>query len=89
LPAEQPVDQPAASKPQASGRPKKMTVNLDNQLQEDAKDAFWLARGQYRTFSAFVEEALRRHIRDTMDAHSVDQLPRRPGGSLPTGRPLS
>lgn len=67
----------------------KMTVNISRDLIDEAKDAFWLAHGEYRTFSAWVEHALRRHIDATKAAHGVKQLPRRPGsGSLPSGRPL-
>lgn len=67
----------------------KMTVNISRDLIDQAKDAFWLAHGEYRTFSAWVEHALRRHIDATKLAHGVDDLPRRPGsGSLPPGRPL-
>lgn len=66
-----------------------MTVNISRDLIDQAKDAFWLAHGEYRTFSAWVEHALRRHIDATKLAHGVDDLPRRPGsGSLPPGRPL-
>ena len=66
-----------------------MTVNIDSVLAGLAKDAFWLGRGEYRTFSAWVEEALRRQIAATKAEHGVEDLPPRPGGSLPTGRPLS
>lgn len=66
----------------------KMTVNINRDLAEQAKDAFWLARGEYRTFSAWIEDALRHHIEATKHVHGVDDVPARPGGSLPTGRPL-
>lgn len=67
-----------------------MTVNISHHVIDQAKDAFWLARGEYRTFSAWVEDALRRHIDATKTAHSLDDLPHRPGrGPLPPGRPLS
>lgn len=66
----------------------KMTVNISRDLAEQAKDAFWLARGEYRTFSAWIEDALRHHIDATKHAHGADDIPARPGGSLPTGRPL-
>lgn len=76
------LEKPAASQ--------KMTVNVSRDLIDQAKDAFWLARGEYRTFSAWVEDALRRHIDATKAAHDVDTLPRRPGGgALPPGRPLA
>lgn len=76
-------------KPVGSSSTQKMTVNISRDLINEAKDAFWLAHGEYRTFSAWVEHALRRHIHATKAAHGVDQLPRRPGsGSLPPGRPL-
>lgn len=78
-PAPQPVATPA----------RKMTVTVSADLAEQAKDAFWMARAEYRTFSAWVEDALRRHIDATRHAHDVDALPPRPGGPLPTGRPLS
>lgn len=73
----------------SASRSQKMTVNLDRLLIDQAKDAFWLARSDYRTFSAWVEDALRRHIDTTKHTHDVDELPRRPGGSLPTGRPIT
>ncbi|MDT5044936.1 MAG: hypothetical protein QOG75_789 [Mycobacterium sp.] len=73
-----------------SSASQKMTVNVSRDLIDQAKDAFWLARGEYRTFSAWVEDALRRHIDATKAAHDVDTMPRRPGGgALPPGRPLS
>ena len=53
-----------------------------------AKDAFWLARDDYRTFSAWVEDALRRHVDHTKHVRSVEQIPVRPSGPLPTGRPV-
>jgi hypothetical protein len=68
----------------------KMTVTISTDTADQAKDAFWLARGEYRTFSAWVEDALRRHIDATKAAHGLNNLPHRPGGgSLPPGRPLS
>lgn len=80
------VTKPATLEPATS---QKMTVNVSRDLIDQAKDAFWLARGEYRTFSAWVEDALRRHIDATKAAHDVDTLPRRPGGgALPPGRPL-
>jgi hypothetical protein len=70
-------------------RNQKMTVNISSEVVDRAKDAFWLARGEYRTFSSWVEDALRRHIDATRVAHDLDELPHRPGGgSLPPGRPL-
>jgi len=73
----------------AAGANQKMTINISKDIADQAKDAFWLARGEYRTFSAWVEDALRRHIDATKAAHGLDDLPRRPGGgSLPPGRPL-
>ena len=81
------VAKPATLEPATS---QKMTVNVSRDLIDQAKDAFWLARGEYRTFSAWVEDALRRHIDATKAAHDVDTLPRRPGGgALPPGRPLT
>jgi hypothetical protein len=82
------VTKPATPAKPAAGT-QKMTVNVSRDLIDQAKDAFWLAHGEYRTFSAWVEHALRRHIDATKAAHGVDYLPRRPGsGSLPPGRPL-
>lgn len=66
-----------------------MTINVSGELIEQAKDAFWLARSDYRTFSGWVEDAMRRHIEATKAARGLDALPRRPSGPLPTGRPLS
>ena len=88
-----PATPTTVTKPAISAKPggstQKMTVNISRDLIDEAKDAFWLAHGEHRTFSAWVEHALRRHIDATKTAHGVDQLPRRPGsGSLPPGRPL-
>lgn len=67
----------------------KLTVNVPRDLVGRAKDAYWLARGEYRTFSAWVEAALVEQIERTKTEHGVEEIPPRPGGSLPTGRPLS
>lgn len=67
----------------------KLTVNVPRDLVGQAKDAYWLARGEYRTFSAWVEAALVEQIERTKATHGVENIPPRPGGSLPTGRPLS
>lgn len=81
------VTKPATLEPATS---QKMTVNVSRDLIDQSKDAFWLARGEYRTFSAWVEDALRRHIDATKAAHDVDTLPPRPGGgALPSGRPIA
>ncbi|WP_139317257.1 MULTISPECIES: hypothetical protein [unclassified Pseudonocardia] len=65
-----------------------MTVNLRRELIDEAKNAYWLARGDYVTFAAWVDEALRRQIDTMKTAHGVDEIPPRPG-ALPPGRPLS
>jgi hypothetical protein len=86
-----PATPATVTKPVNPGNPasQKMTVNVSRDLIGQAKDAFWLARGEYRTFSAWIEDALRRHIDATKTAHGVDNLPRRPGGgALPSGRPI-
>jgi hypothetical protein len=88
-----PATPTTVTKPAITAKPAgstlKMTVNISRDLIDEAKDAFWLAHGEYRTFSAWVEHALRRHIDATKTAHGVDELPRRPGsGSLPPGRPI-
>lgn len=84
-----PLTVPLPAKPaKAATTSQKMTVNINRELAEQAKDAFWLARGEYRTFSAWIEDALRHHIEATKHVHGVDDVPARPGGSLPTGRPL-
>ncbi len=70
-------------------RRQKMTINVSSALVDQAKDAFWVARGEYRSFSAWVEDALRRHIDTTRAAHDLDELPPRPHVELPTGRPIS
>jgi hypothetical protein len=88
---ETPATPATVTKPVNPGNPasQKMTVNVSRDLIGQAKDAFWLARGEYRTFSAWIEDALRRHIDATKTAHGVDNLPRRPGGeALPSGRPI-
>ncbi len=72
----------------ARPRRQKMTVNVSSDLVDQAKDAFWVARGEYRSFAAWIEEALRRQIEATQAAHSLDELPPRPRGELPTGRPV-
>jgi hypothetical protein len=66
----------------------KLTVNLPPDVIGRAKDAFWLARDDYRTFSAWVEDALRRHVDHTKQVRSLEQIPVRPRGPLPTGRPV-
>lgn len=87
--AETPPTVPLPGKPaRPAATSQKMTVNISRDLAEQAKDTFWLARGDYRTFSAWIEDALRRHIEATKHAHGVNDVPARPGGSLPTGRPL-
>lgn len=65
-----------------------MTINVPPDLVDAAKNAFWADRGGYRTFSAWVAEALERQIADTMTRHGLRQLPQRPGEDLPPGRPL-
>ena len=72
----------------AQPRRQKMTVNVTSDLVDQAKDAFWVARGEYRSFAAWIEEALRRQIEATRVAHSLDELPPRPRAELPTGRPV-
>lgn len=79
---------PATPGSQSAGRIQKLTVNLSADAIGAAKDAFWLARDDYRTFSAWVEDALRRHVDHTKQAHAVEQIPARPRGPLPTGRPV-
>jgi hypothetical protein len=65
-----------------------MTINVPGDLIDAAKNAFWVDRGDYRTFSAWVAEALERQIADTMQRRGLRQLPDRPGEGLPPGRPL-
>jgi hypothetical protein len=65
-----------------------MTINVPTDLVDAAKNAFWADRGEYRTFSAWVAEALERQIADTMHRHGLSRLPARPGEGLPPGRPL-
>lgn len=86
-PAQRPVPTPAAPELAAS-RTQKMTINVPTDLVDAAKNAFWADRGGYRTFSAWVAEALERQITDTMTRHGLQQLPTRPGEGLPPGRPL-
>jgi hypothetical protein len=66
-----------------------MTINIPAELVNQAKDAFWLDHRDYRSFSAWVSEALRQQIEQTMTRHGVDSLPHRPLTDLPPGRPLS
>jgi hypothetical protein len=65
-----------------------MTINVSAELVDEAKNAFWVDRGDYRSFSAWVAEALQRQIQQTMDRHGISALPPRPGDGLPPGRPL-
>jgi hypothetical protein len=86
-PATAPVTAPVTPpKAQPTGRTK-VTYNIDAATADAVRDAFWLAHGEYRSLSDWVEDALRRHIEATKAAHGVTELPRRPG-PLPTGRPL-
>ena len=62
---------------------------MSRELVDQAKDAFWAARDDYRTFSHWVEAALSAHIEATKRAHGLQELPPRPSGSLPTGRPIT
>lgn len=71
-----------------SARSKKMTVNIAGDLEADAKNAYWVERDEYRTFSDWVAEAISRHVEETKRRRGLDDLPVRPGGGLPTGRPL-
>lgn len=70
-------------------RSRKMTVNVREDLQEQAKDAYWLVRDEHRTFSDWVAAAIAAKIEETKRDAGVDELPTRPRGGLPTGRPLS
>jgi len=72
----------------APGRSRKMTINVGGELQEQAKDAYWLVRDHHRTFSDWVAAAIAAAIEQTKSEAGVEELPRRPGGGLPTGRPL-
>ncbi|MCW2899052.1 MAG: hypothetical protein JWO67_1317 [Streptosporangiaceae bacterium] len=83
--APEPVSAPAP----APSRNQKMTINIPGELVDQAKDAFWLDHRDYRSFSAWVSEALRQQIAQTMARHGVDSLPARPTTDLPAGRPLS
>jgi hypothetical protein len=65
----------------------KLTVSISRELAEQARDAYWSARSNYRTFSGWVEEAISRHIEATKADQGVADLPRRPG-PLPAGRPV-
>jgi hypothetical protein len=89
--AEPPQIRPTQSAQQvqpAPSRNKKLTINLQDHLVEEAKNAFWVDRGTYATFSSWVAEALQRQIEDTMARHRLTALPQRPGDGLPPGRPL-
>ncbi len=86
-PAARPAPPAAATAPVA--RTQKMTINVPTELVDEAKNAFWVDRGSYRTFSAWVAEALERQIQETRQRHRIDVLPPRPGDGLPPGRPLS
>lgn len=66
-----------------------MTINVPADLVDEAKNAFWVERGTYRSFSSWVAEALHRQIEQTMQRHGIEALPPRPGDGLPPGRPLS
>lgn len=77
------------AEPEPSSRSEKMTINIPAALINEAKDAYWVDRGSYRTFSEWIAEALQRQIQDTMTRHGLEQLPTRPARGLPPGRPLS
>jgi hypothetical protein len=66
-----------------------MTINVPAALVDEAKNAFWVDRDSYRSFSSWVAEALHRQIEQTMQRHGIEALPPRPGDGLPPGRPLS
>ena len=87
LPTTEPLPATPARRTPLAGS-QKLTVNLPPDVIGTAKDAFWLARDDYRTFSAWVEDALRRHVDHTKQLRSVEQIPVRPSGPLPTGRPV-
>ena len=70
-------------------RSKKVTVNLDVDLDEQAKAAFWLVHDSYANYSAWVSEALREKIEKVKEEAGIDELPARPGGPLRTGRPFA
>lgn len=70
-------------------RTKKVTLNISPSLLEEAKDAFWVDLGEYRSFSEWVAHALREHIESTKRRHRLTVLPKRPHKDLPTGRPIN
>jgi hypothetical protein len=72
------VSAPNSATPSRTTGSQKLTVNIDRQLIDQAKDAFWLARGEYRTFSGWVEAALRRHIDATKEAPVSTSSPSAP-----------
>lgn len=81
-----PAPQPAARP--APPRNVKMTINVPAELVDEAKNAFWVERGSYRSFSSWIAEALQRQIAETMTRHDLTALPARPDVDLPPGRPL-
>jgi hypothetical protein len=88
MPATPPRTLAPAPQPVAPPRNVKMTINVPAELVDEAKNAFWADRGSYRSFSAWIAEALQRQIEETMTRHSLTTLPDRPTNDLPPGRPL-
>jgi hypothetical protein len=66
----------------------KVTINIPAELIDEAKNAFWVQRGSYRSFSAWIADAVQHKIAETMTEHGLTALPPRPYEDLPPGRPV-
>lgn len=74
----------------AAGRVK-ITVELDGDVVEAAKNAWWAAHreGQVDKWAHFVQDALAAHTeRIRNEVNGGEPLPSRPSRSLPPGRPM-
>ena len=84
---------PMSASPEVAEKParvsQKMTINVNTELVDDAKNAFWMDRREYQSFSEWVSEAIQNQVELTKTRHGVQELPARPRRDLPAGRPLS
>ena len=77
------------SQPKAGPTHQKMTINISTELVDKAKDAFWMDRREYHSFSEWISEAIHNQVEAAKTRHDVQTLPARPRRDLPSGRPLS
>lgn len=85
---------PAASAPRpealtAPGKSKKISVSIDPDVTDAAKNAWWATRQESGlTFSGFVEQAMAEHVAREAKRQGVEGFPKRPTERLPAGRPV-